>query len=145
MAKKYKEMANIGMSKASTQAQSASGVKSTVKKIDYRNKVISNELGDVAWLSHLKNKKKKLKQEKYESIVSDPMFSALSVLAPDSYEAYAKGSMFEYGEGNDKSFLGIDDISNMIAVSKYFKSGNSGSISMINEIIGNSLKESKDE
>jgi len=145
MAKKYKEMANIGMSKASTQAQSASGVKSTVKKIDYRNKVISNELGDVAWLSHLKNKKKKLKQEKYESIVSDPMFSALSVLAPDSYEAYAKGSMFEYGEGNDKSFLGIDDISNMIAVSKALKSGNSGSISMINEIIGNSLKESKDE
>jgi len=138
-------MANIGMSKASTQAQSASGVKSTVKKIDYRNKVISNELGDVAWLSHLKNKKKKLKQEKYESIVSDPMFSALSVLAPDSYEAYAKGSMFEYGEGNDKSFLGIDDISNMIAVSKALKSGNSGSISMINEIIGNSLKESKDE
>jgi hypothetical protein len=145
MAKKYKEMASVGMSKASTQAQSASGVKSTVKKIDYRNKVISSELEDVAWLSHLKNKKKKLKQEKFESLVSDPMFSALSVLAPDSYDAYSKGAMFEYGEGNNKSFLGIDDISNLIAVGKYFKSGDSDSIGMINEIIGNSLKEPKDE
>ena len=143
MANKYKEMASVGLSKANTKTSSMSGVKNTIKKIDYRNKGISNDLEDVVWLSHLKNKKTQLKKEKYDSILSDPMFSKLKILAPDSYKAYSKGTMFEYGEGDNKTFMGIDDISNMIAVSKYFSGKRPNN--KINEILGNAMMEEGDE